>query len=136
MADELEALGAPTLVVPTDISDADQCRRLANAAVERFGAVDVLVNNAFTIDVFKRFADVDLQEWRRLMELNLFGPLQVCQAFVPALTDRGGGSIVFINSMVVRKPARSRGRLRRVEGRAVHRRPGARLLPRTAPRPP
>ena len=55
------------------------------------------------------FGSVELDEWRRLTEVNLFGPLQVTKAFVPHMTERGGGSVVFVNSMVVRKPALQQG---------------------------
>jgi NADP-dependent 3-hydroxy acid dehydrogenase YdfG len=46
LAAECSAAGAETLVVPTDVTDPDACRRLIEASVERFGGIDVLVNNA------------------------------------------------------------------------------------------
>lgn len=109
VADEVEAMGRRAVVVPTDITDADQCARLAERAVDAYGHVDALVNNAYVEDVFATFRKVDLDEWRRLSDVNLFGPLQVTKAFVPHMSERRFGSIVFVNSMVVRKPAAQQG---------------------------
>ena len=109
IADEVEASGGRSLVVPTDITDAVQCDNLARQAVAEFGRIDSLVNNVFAADQFKTFRRADLDDWRQLAEVNLFGPLQVTQAVIPHMQERGGGSIVFINSMVVRKPRAQEG---------------------------
>jgi NAD(P)-dependent dehydrogenase (short-subunit alcohol dehydrogenase family) len=109
VAAEVEALGRRALVVPTDVTDSEQCQNLATAAVAEFGRVDALVNNVYKEDVFQSFRKVDLDEWRRLAEINLFGNLQVAKAFVTPLRDDGGGAIVFVNSMVTRKPSMLQG---------------------------
>jgi len=109
IAAEIVQLGRRALAVPTDITDAEQCEALAGRAVEVFGRVDALVNNAYTEDVFKTFRRVELDEWRRLTEVNLFGPLQVTKAFVPHMTERRSGAIVFVNSMAIRKPPHQQG---------------------------
>jgi NAD(P)-dependent dehydrogenase (short-subunit alcohol dehydrogenase family) len=103
VAGEIEGLGARYAYVPTDITDRTQCERLAREAVEQFGRIDCLVNNAFMPDVYQLFEDVELDAWRRIMEVNLFGSLQVTKAVVPQMKRRGGGSIVFVNSMSMRK---------------------------------
>ena len=104
VAAEIGAMGRRALAVPTDITDAEQCERLVGRAVDAFGRVDALVNNAYVPDVFKTFEKVDLDEWRRIVDVNLFGPLQVTKAAVPHLRTAGGGAVVFVNSMIVRKP--------------------------------
>ena len=104
IAADIEASGAEAIAVPTDITDAAQCDRLVAATVERFGRVDVLVNNAFRPDVFQTFADVDLDKWRGIFEVNVFGNLRLTQAVLPHMKQQHSGSIVFVNSMVVRKP--------------------------------
>ncbi|HLX87939.1 MAG TPA: SDR family oxidoreductase [Acidimicrobiales bacterium] len=109
IAGEVRALGGRALVVPTDITDVEQCRNLVTATLESFGHVDALVNNAYVEDVFKTFRRVDLDDWRRITEVNLFGPLQVTQSFVPAMIERGRGSVVFVNSIIVRRPAPPQG---------------------------
>ncbi len=103
VAGEIEGMGRRALVVPTDMTDAAQCRRLAETTLEKFGRGDAVVNNGYVEDVFKSFRKVDLDDWRRIVDVNLFGPLQVTQAFTPALVEQQGGSIVFVNSMIVRK---------------------------------
>lgn len=103
VAAEVTARGRRALVVPTDLTDAEQCRTLVARTIDDLGRLDVVVANAYKEDVFQRFEDVDLAEWRSLMDVNLWGPLQMAQAAVPAMRDRGG-SIVFIGSMIVRKP--------------------------------
>jgi NAD(P)-dependent dehydrogenase (short-subunit alcohol dehydrogenase family) len=109
LADEVSAAGGRALAVPTDLTDAAQCERLARTTVEEFGRIDSLVNNVFAADQFKTFRRADLDDWRQLVEVNLFAPLQVTQAAVPHMQERRRGSIVFVNSMVVRKPRAQEG---------------------------
>jgi len=109
IAAEVTANGGRALVVPTDVTDKEQCENLVATAVAELGGIDVLVNNVFAADVFKTFRRVDLDDWRRLVEVNLFGPLQVSQAVIPHMQERRGGSIVFVNSMAIRKPRAQEG---------------------------
>lgn len=104
VAAEVEAAGGRVLAVPTDITDPDQCARLAAAAEGELGGIDALVNNAFRFDVFQTFEDVDLDAWRKIMETNLFGSLQLTRAVLPSLRRRGGGSVVMVASMAARIP--------------------------------
>ena len=115
VAQEVEAAGRRALVLPTDVTDAAQCEALAAATVREFGGVDVLVNNVFAADVYKTFRRVELDDWRRLVDVNLFGPLQVTKAFIPHMQEHQSRhvaqrtSIVFVNSMAVRKPRPQEG---------------------------
>jgi NAD(P)-dependent dehydrogenase (short-subunit alcohol dehydrogenase family) len=106
---EVTALGARALAVPTNIVDPEACAALMAAAVEEFGGIDVVVNNAFRSDVFQSFEDVDLGIWRKIMEVNLFGSLQMTKAALPHLRKRGGGSVVNVASMVTRQPQPGQG---------------------------
>jgi NAD(P)-dependent dehydrogenase (short-subunit alcohol dehydrogenase family) len=101
---ELHDLGACAITVPTDITDPEACARLMAAATEEFGGIDVLVNNAFRFDAFKSFEEVDLAIWRKIMDTNLFGSLQMTRAALPGMRQRGGGSVVMVASMVTRQP--------------------------------
>jgi NAD(P)-dependent dehydrogenase (short-subunit alcohol dehydrogenase family) len=103
VATEIQDAGGRALPVPTNIVDPAACAGVAAAAVAEFGRIDCLVNSAFRPDVFKRFEDVDLNAWRKIFEVNVFGSLQLTQAVLPQMKAQGGGSIVFVNSMVVRK---------------------------------
>jgi NAD(P)-dependent dehydrogenase (short-subunit alcohol dehydrogenase family) len=98
VADELRALGQDPLVVPTDISDRDACERLVAAAVERFGGVDFLVQNGHDEGDWTPAVDADPDRWRQAFEVNYFGALHLAQSVVPSMRERGGGSIVFVNT--------------------------------------
>ena len=102
VADEVRARGRRALCVPTDIAQADDCRRLADAARAEFGRLDILVNNAFKGGLEPLMAEADVSEWRKIFDVNVFGSLQLTQAVVPHMRRHGGGSIVFINSMSMR----------------------------------
>ena len=106
---EVHALGARAIAVPTNIVEDDACARLMAAASEEFGGVDVLVNNAFRPDVFQGFEDVDLTVWRKIMDVNVFGSLQMTRAALPYMRERGGGSVVMVASMVARQPQPGQG---------------------------
>ncbi len=106
---EVSSAGARAIAVPTNIVDPDACARLMAAGAEEFGGVDVLVNNAFRPDVFQSFEDVDLTVWRKIMDVNVFGSLQMTRAAVPFMRRRGGGSVVMVASMVARQPQPGQG---------------------------
>jgi NAD(P)-dependent dehydrogenase (short-subunit alcohol dehydrogenase family) len=106
---EVSAAGARAITVPTDITDPEACARLMSAGAEEFGGIDVLVNNAFRFDAFRSFEEVDLAQWRKIMDTNLFGTLQMTRAALPAMRARGGGSVVMVASMVTRQPQPAQG---------------------------
>ena len=97
VADELRAVGCDPLVVPCDIADAAACGRLVDAAAERFGRIDILIQNGHHEGDWKLALDADPDEWRRIMDINLFGALHLVQRAVPVMPG-AGGSIVLVNS--------------------------------------
>ena len=84
----LTADGVAVLAVPTDVSDADAVDRLARAAVERFGRVDVLCNNA-GVSTFNLLADQTMADWRWVLAVNLWGVVNGVQTFVPIMRAQG-----------------------------------------------
>ncbi len=86
---EIEGRGAKCLALPCDITDAPACERAVAAAVERFGALDVLVNNA-GMSHRSGFAATDLAVIRRVMEVNFFGAVNCTKAALPHLVARRG----------------------------------------------
>lgn len=99
----IEATGGNALALPTNVASAEDCRRAAEAAIEAFGGIDVVVNSAFRMDPGEPFQRVDLDRWRKVFEVNLFGALQLTQSCLPALQARGGGAVVNVASMSARK---------------------------------
>jgi NAD(P)-dependent dehydrogenase (short-subunit alcohol dehydrogenase family) len=98
VAEEVRALGREALVLPTDITDFDQCDRLVDATVERFGGVDVFVQNGHHAGDWKAVADADMGDWRHIMDVNFFGAFKLSQRVIPLMAERGGGRIVLVNS--------------------------------------
>ena len=101
VAKEVTALGRRSVTVPTDITDGESAQRLARAALDAFGRVDTLVNNAFAIPPLTGLADVGLDAIRAAFETNVVAALRMTRLFTPALAA-SGGSVVMINSAVLR----------------------------------
>ncbi len=86
----VEEAGAGGLYVKMDVSRQDQCNELARAAMERFGAIDILLNNAGTLVTIKPFMEVSTEEWIEVMNTNALGPFHCIKAVFPYMKDRGG----------------------------------------------
>ena len=102
-------LGTRVLKVPTDIADEAQCKALADRALQAFGRIDVLFNSAYDPGSFEPIAQANLDGWRRSMDVNFFGTMQLTQACIPAMIAAGGGAIVMIATMVEHKPLATQG---------------------------
>jgi short-subunit dehydrogenase len=89
---------AEVLTVPTDVRHADDRERLIRSAVDRFGGIDVLINNA-GIASWGHFASSDESVMREIMEVNFFGPVELIRLAIPHLTDGIEPAIVNISSM-------------------------------------
>ncbi|AZQ66421.1 SDR family oxidoreductase [Silicimonas algicola] len=97
--DELDRAAAPldhVAAIPADVSDPDAALRLVAETLDRFGAIDALVNNAGVAD-FGPIEETTFERWRRVMATNLDGPFLVSQAATPAL-KRTKGAIVNIGT--------------------------------------
>lgn len=90
---EIEGRGGACLAVPCDVTDADACARAVAAGVERYGGLDVLVNNA-GISHRSGFAATGIDVIRRVMEVNFFGAVNCTHAALPHLVAAGGMLIV------------------------------------------
>jgi len=86
------------LALEADVSDAASVSVAVRQAHQRFGRIDALVNNA-GIAIFKPMLDVTLEEWQRVLSVNLTGPFLMTQAVAPIMREQGGGAIVNITSI-------------------------------------
>jgi NAD(P)-dependent dehydrogenase (short-subunit alcohol dehydrogenase family) len=102
VAAEVEALGRKAVVVPTNIAKEEQCRALADACVSSFGRIDALVQNAFKQPPMRRIEDENAEEWQRAFNINVVGSISMAKAVLPAMRERGSGSIVFVSSLSAR----------------------------------
>ena len=102
-----DKLGEPAAVlgVHCDVSNADAARAMVDAAVKRFGRVDVLVNNAAVFAALKPqpFDEIPEAEWQRVMAVNVTGVWNCVRAVVPIMRGQGGGRIVNVASAIVGK---------------------------------
>jgi len=87
-------IGAAAAFKETDVSDADQVQSLVDFAVERFGGLDIMFNNAGIGTPLKRFLPDDLEDFSRIMSVNLFGVLAGAQRAARYMKDHGGGCII------------------------------------------
>ena len=103
----IHAAGGKAALHLADITDPKAVAAMAKAAVDQFGRLDILVNNA-AIRKETAFADMRLEEWREVLAVTLDGAFLCTQACLPHLVKAGGGSVVNIGGMTGHKGARAR----------------------------
>jgi len=96
---ELEGLGAQAVAIEVDVADEASVNALIHASAERWGRLDVLVNNAGT-NIRKQPQDLTLDEWRRVLDTNLTSAFLASRAAYPGMKAQGGGKIINIGSMM------------------------------------
>ncbi len=94
----VELAGGKAAVFAADISRPDECQAMVHAAVERFGGLDILVNNA-AVSEHVSIVETSAEIYQQVVGVNLTGSFMACKFAVPALISGGGGSIVNIGSI-------------------------------------
>ena len=101
-AGEMQEKGFDALAVKTDVSDEDSTLAMTQKAIDAFGKVDILVNNAAIFGRVKitrvPFYELDLEEWDKVMAVNLKGTLLCCRAVFPSMRDQKSGKIINIST--------------------------------------
>lgn len=111
-AEECGRRGAPAhgraTHLAVDIADPEAADRLHSEALDRFGAVDVLVNNAGTAK-WRDLDEVPEEDWYAAWELNVMAPLRLIKATAPGMAERGWGRIVNVSSSAGKRPSQQIG---------------------------
>ena len=98
---QIEALGGQAIAVATDLASEDDLKALVQAAVDRFGGVDILINNAAATNgpIWQtRFLDLSRADWLYQFDVNVHAPFTLIQLVVPIMEARGGGRIVNLST--------------------------------------
>jgi NAD(P)-dependent dehydrogenase (short-subunit alcohol dehydrogenase family) len=107
-ASEILAAGGEAAVFAADVANEQQVRAVERRVLERFGAIQILVNNA-GVNVRRPVEEFTLEEWRTVMDTNVTGAFLMCRSFVPAMKGQGYGRIINLTSIMshVSLPQRS-----------------------------
>ncbi|MBW2622410.1 MAG: 3-oxoacyl-ACP reductase FabG [Deltaproteobacteria bacterium] len=100
VVDEMTEKGHDTLFIQTDVSDEKSAQAMADETVEKYGRINILINNAsvFATLGFKPFDQIPIEEWDRVMAVNLRGMWLCCKAVVPYMKDQKKGKIINTSS--------------------------------------
>jgi 3-oxoacyl-[acyl-carrier protein] reductase len=107
VAREIDAMAGKALVQLGDVADATAVQALADAAVRRFGRIDILVNNA-ALRRERPFAEMSYAEWREIMDVTLDGAFHCVKACLPALKKSGAGAVINIGGLSAHTGAKNR----------------------------
>lgn len=98
-AEELRSLGVRALPVRTDVTDEESVRAMVQAALDEFGRIDILINNAGVMFP-GRLWEIPLRRWDLVLRVNVRGPVICCQAVLPHMIERRDGVIINISSIL------------------------------------
>ncbi len=102
VAGKVRALGAEALIALGDIGDRKAVDAMARAALETFGGVDILVNNA-AVRPDGAYLDTTEEAWQRIMDINFYSAFHLTRAFLPGMIDKGWGRIINFTGMMAQQ---------------------------------
>ncbi len=103
-AEKLMRHGTQVLAVKCDVSSPDSVLAMVNIVIEKFGRIDVLVNNAGVTGAAKSFKDIEFSQWNKTLAINMGGIFTCSKLVVPHMISQGGGKIINIASVAFFKP--------------------------------
>jgi len=101
-------LGEGALAAPADVSDPAACAALVARTLERFGTLDIHINNA-GLGLYGSIAEGDPEDWRKMFDVNVLGVLYSTRAAVRQMLRQGAGDVLFISSLAGRRVPRADG---------------------------
>ncbi len=108
VADEVAAAGGSAVPVPTDIAREDEVAALRDRVASELGPVDVLVNNSGVAGPTAPLWEQSREAWDATFAVNVTGVFLMCRAFLPAMVERRGGSVVVVGSMTGKRALHGR----------------------------
>lgn len=118
--DDIRNAGGDVLAVDCDVADESQVDDMVRQAVERYGKIDVLFNNAGAMVLGETIIDIDPARWQQLMRVNVNGPYHCSRAVLPTMMEQRRGSIINIGSRMATDPNQGGGVLYSASKAAVH----------------
>ncbi len=103
LAADIEHREGTALVAPTDVTDERSVQRLARAALDAFGRIDILINNAGIMPL-SPISKLKVEEWDRMIDVNIKGVLYCVAATLPTMLEQGSGHIINVSSVAGRRP--------------------------------
>lgn len=100
VAEEIRRDGGQAAAIPGDVTLADTHVRLVETALERFGRLDIAINNAGTVGQIAPLADLNPDSWHAVLSGNLTSAFLAARVQIPAMLEGGGGALVFVSSFV------------------------------------
>ena len=119
-ANDIRAAGGDALAVDCDVTNESQVNEMVRQAVERYGRIDVLFNNAGMMVLGETIMDIDAPRWEQLMRVNINGPYLSSRAVLPIMMEQRRGSIINIGSRMATDPEQDGGVLYSASKAAVH----------------
>ncbi|MBI2316022.1 MAG: SDR family oxidoreductase [Betaproteobacteria bacterium] len=109
VAQEIRSAGGEAIAVQADMANEGDVARMVEEAEQRFGRIDILVNNAAVNLPYTRLLEVSASEWNRVLAVNLTGAFLAMKAVLPAMIAQRSGKIINIGSVGARHGAAGRG---------------------------
>ncbi len=103
LASRIEQSGGTALAVTTDVTDSMSTQGMARKARDAFGRIDILVNNAGVMPL-SPISKLKVEEWDRMIDVNIKGVLHCIAATLPSMLEQGSGHIINVSSVAARRP--------------------------------
>ncbi len=99
LVEQISESGGEAIAVQADVSDAEQAQNLIDQAIEKFNRVDVLINNA-GINIDRTLKKLSVEDWDKVIQVDLNSAFYTVRAVLPHMTDQGGGKIINMSSFI------------------------------------
>lgn len=97
-------IGRDAIILPGDVSSFSDVKKAIDATVDRFGSLDVLINNAAALKPIAHLVEADLEDWDKLIDTNIKGVFYANRCVIPVMIKNGGGTIITISSGAAHNP--------------------------------